>query len=131
MRSHFLLLPILIALSSTPAMACEFTDEYNSLRMKVYRLVKEPYERCNDSVSNYFYWQEYVDCEARELGKNVAGGCAHIAEYKVGNKTIGKDEHCEILKPTREEHEAYLEQAVREENVKVCVDAEAESQADQ
>jgi hypothetical protein len=69
--------------------SCELTKDYQSARSEAYRTVRgpeSPYSKCKDSMNEAHYWKAVAKCEVEGKGKNVGGGCQHIAGYTSSRK---------------------------------------------
>ena len=53
--------------------------------------------------------------------KNVAGGCYHVVGYEQ-TSTQEDYEHCDILKPSIDEIKEYLDEFVKQKNIKKCIE---------
>lgn len=104
---------------------CQLTDEYKEARKEIGKLVygdESNYRRCQNSVSNYDYWKAYSKCAKNGGGKNVGGGCAHLAG-RAKYFQVSDVGHCEIFKfePTPELAQSMLEETVKAEGIKKCI----------
>jgi len=123
MRSYqFIFLIMFLWGFSASSYACEPTKEYSQLRTEVYKAANDAYLKCTSAVSSAQYWFTFSQCFKAGDGKNVGGGCGHIAQY-TGNKykTLPIDrEFCKILKPESKEMSAALSEEVKEKGIKKC-----------
>lgn len=101
------------------AQACHPTPEYEAAQLEAHQEVHGPLRQCYTSVANWHFWKAYSECKAAGAGKNVGGGCAHIAGYR-GATTPRDRAHCEILKPTEAEFQEYLAYLVKERGINQC-----------
>ena len=104
--------------------SCEMTKENKEARVEAYRSVKgsdSPYAKCKSSMQESLYWKAVLKCEVEEKGKNLGGGCQHVARYQVAKVEIDVS-HCEILKPKdwKKEAQAYLESIIESRKIAKC-----------
>ena len=113
------IITILLAAFSSHSFACELTEEYKQARTNAYREANEGYRACVASVGAYFHYKAVAKCTKEGRGKNVAGGCYHVAGYEQ-TKTPENSEHCKVLKPTVEQVKEYFNSVVSEQNITKC-----------
>ena len=104
--------------------SCEMTKEYKEARIEAYRTVKgsdSPYSKCKDSMHEALYWKAVSKCKVEEKGKNVGGGCQHVAVYQIAKEQIDVS-HCKVLKPKdwKKEAQAYLEFIIESRKIAKC-----------
>ncbi len=101
--------------------ACELSDEYKKARSEARKWQRYEHEECFHSVSSYLYWQRVAKCKEEERGKNIGGGCQHVAGYEMAGpslKTLSK--HCESLKISNEEREKALSEHIKQMKIQKC-----------
>ena len=104
--------------------SCELTKDYQNARIKAYRVVRgseSPYSKCKDTMNEAHYWKAVAKCEIEGKGKNVGGGCQHVAGYQSLRIKVDVS-HCEVLKPKewKKEVKAYLEYFVESKHIVKC-----------
>ena len=113
------IIAILLVLPSSYGVACELTEEYKQARTKIHREANEGYRSCVSSVGAYFHYKAVAKCTEEVRGKNVGGGCYHVAGYEQ-TSTTKDSEHCKVLKPTTEQVKEYFNSVVEEKNITKC-----------
>ncbi len=110
---------MLLAIFSSYGFSCDLTEEYEKARVEAYREAHEAYWSCEASVRSYFYYKTVAKCASEDRGKDVTGGCFHLAGYE--QTSTEKDfQHCKVLKPATEQVVEYFEAIVREQNITRC-----------
>jgi len=96
------------------------TAEYLKLRSEVYKQVNMPYRECMDKVGSELYKKAYDNCKKEGKGKDVGGGCAHIASYATAIRENEPNpyEHCNTLKATRENFISSLKKAAKSKGIR-------------
>lgn len=117
-----LVLGLFFLLSSQHVSACEETAEYSALATEVYNKARVPFDACKESVARYFYWQAIAECEARNNGAYVNGGCPHVVGYEAAAAHYENWKHCEILRVSTEERLSMLTDIAIERNIRKCVE---------
>lgn len=99
--------------------ACELTPEYSKLRAEVSEEIRDPYNSCTKAARAHFFYKAVAKCREAGRGKNIGGGCFHIAGYEV-NHDEGELDHCKILKPTTDQFIEYLNVVAKEKGIEKC-----------
>ncbi|MFC1751284.1 hypothetical protein ACFL2V_21090 [Pseudomonadota bacterium] len=122
MKKSYIKLSLLIMVLISPySSACELTEEYKKARLEVTKWARYEHQQCSKSVGTYYYWQEVAKCKEEGRGKNIGGGCQHVAGHTISKEPKGAREHCEILRVSSEERKEALEKYMKEENISMCV----------
>ena len=110
---------------STGSSACTLTDEYKSAREEISKWSRYEYQECITSVNDFYYWQEVSKCKIEGRGKNIGGGCQHVAGYTQSKVPESAYEHCQPLKVIADEYEEALESYVKAEKIDKCLEPQS------
>jgi len=102
------------------AQPCDLTEEYMSERNQFFRDSRYSYNECISSVNVAEYWRNVADCEERGAGKNIGGGCAHVAG-RIPSKLGEADfQHCQVFYLSVSEIHELWDMYVEEEGITEC-----------
>jgi hypothetical protein len=105
MKLNILLIISISLFSVSVSAECDLTDEYREARTMYVQEARRAYDECSQSVSSADHWYKYVQCLEAGDGKNVGGGCGHLASFpsdRYKSLDISSD-FCKVLKPTTDE----------------------------
>ena len=90
------------------------SNVYGETRKEVYELFYQPYKSCVESVEEYNYWRLRTGCYLS--GEFLKGGGCKVDQNieNFGDFIPADINHCEILKPTVDELNIYLEDSKKD-----------------
>lgn len=120
MKSIILLLLFSHTLYATEE--CVRTKEYMIERHKAFKKIREPYNKCVDSMHEAYYWKAMAKCRSEGKGENIGGGCGHLVTsggFGYSAQEIDTS-HCNIFKPKKSDLTDYLNYQIKAGKLKKC-----------